>query len=224
MQSSGERDYFVLHVHWVWTYEAPYQHDQSEGLTSLAPIILNTTDIYDCNTAGVVKANLSVCARACTSFSRKYWHCSCPTTHCVAAPALLTYTNTNCATLWCSSFSGADMECKTSMHFTPLLAGIRYTKPKPVFLLLSHGANVMARDKRRWYNALLWAVEIQNLEILKVFTVVQIVRLPYPRGNNTWRMRKPSFCWKFKYSILALQSLEKCILIISFRTCMQGYQ
>lgn len=80
----------------------------------------------------------------------------------------LTYTKTNCAALWCSSFSGADMESRTSMRFTPLLAGIRYTKPKPVLLLLSRGANVMARDKRRHYNALLWAVEIQNLEILKV--------------------------------------------------------
>ena len=66
------------------------------------------------------------------------------------------------------SFSGAVIECKTMMHYTPLLAAIRYTKPQSVRMLLSRGADMMVADSRRNYNAILWAVEIQNPDILKV--------------------------------------------------------
>ena len=54
------------------------------------------------------------------------------------------------------------------MHFTPLLAAIRYVQPQTVQLLLKNGANVLAKDRLRHYNAVLWAVEIQNPDILKV--------------------------------------------------------
>ena len=54
------------------------------------------------------------------------------------------------------------------MHYTPLLAAIRYTKPQSVHMLLSRGADMMVKDRRRNYNAILWAVEIQNPDILKV--------------------------------------------------------
>ena len=54
------------------------------------------------------------------------------------------------------------------MGFTPLLAAIRYTKPECVHLLLTRGADIMVKDKQRQLNALLWAVEIQSPEILKV--------------------------------------------------------
>jgi ankyrin repeat protein len=64
--------------------------------------------------------------------------------------------------------NGAQIERKTTDHFTPLLAAIRYIQPGPVHLLLEQGADVMAKDGQRNYNAILWAVEIQNSEILKV--------------------------------------------------------
>jgi ankyrin repeat protein len=64
--------------------------------------------------------------------------------------------------------NGAYKDAKTNMHFTPLLAAIRYTQLGPVRLLLRRGANVMARDRLRHFNAILWAVEIQHPEILKV--------------------------------------------------------
>lgn len=54
------------------------------------------------------------------------------------------------------------------MGFTPLLAAIRYINPECVRLLLSRGADIMAKDRQRQLNALLWAVEIQSSEILKV--------------------------------------------------------
>ena len=66
------------------------------------------------------------------------------------------------------SCSGAHIDCKTATHFTPLLAAIRHTQPEPVRLLLGQGADVMAKDGQRSYNAVLWAVEMQNSEVLKV--------------------------------------------------------
>lgn len=54
------------------------------------------------------------------------------------------------------------------MGFTPLLAAIRYINPECVHLLLARGAGIMVKDKHRQLNALLWAVEIQSPEILKV--------------------------------------------------------
>ena len=64
--------------------------------------------------------------------------------------------------------SGACIDSKTNMRFTPLLAAIRYAQPQTVQLLLKKGANVLAKDRLRHYNAILWAVEIQNPAILKV--------------------------------------------------------
>ena len=66
--------------------------------------------------------------------------------------------------------SGAFKDSKTNMHFTPLLAAIRYTQPGAVQLLLSRGANIMTKDRLRYYNAVFWAVEIQHPEILKVWS------------------------------------------------------
>lgn len=54
------------------------------------------------------------------------------------------------------------------MHFTPLLAAVRYSQPTAIKFLLSRGADVMAKDGLRSYNAILWAVEIQNPNTLKV--------------------------------------------------------
>lgn len=54
------------------------------------------------------------------------------------------------------------------MHFTPLLAAIRYAQPQTVQVLLRKDANLLAKDRLKHYNAILWAVEIQNLDILKV--------------------------------------------------------
>ena len=64
--------------------------------------------------------------------------------------------------------SGADIERKTANHFTPLHAAIRYTQPGPVHLLLKRGADVTSKDGQRSYNAVLWAVEMQNCKILEV--------------------------------------------------------
>ena len=62
------------------------------------------------------------------------------------------------------------MDAKTAVHhFTPLLAAIRYSHPTPVELLLKSGANVLVKDGLKEYNPIMWAVEIQNLEILKVY-------------------------------------------------------
>ncbi|CAI8040068.1 Transient receptor potential cation channel subfamily A member 1 homolog [Geodia barretti] len=64
--------------------------------------------------------------------------------------------------------NGASKDSKTNMQFTPLLAAIRYAQPQTVQLLLKKGANVLAKDRLRHYNAILWAVEIQNPDILKM--------------------------------------------------------
>ena len=63
---------------------------------------------------------------------------------------------------------GADIESTSSFGFTPLLVAIRYTNPRCVEALLARNANVLTRDKKRNLNALLWAVELQNLEVLRV--------------------------------------------------------
>ena len=65
-------------------------------------------------------------------------------------------------------YRGACIDDKNSMHLTPLLAATRYNQPEAVCILLRRGADVMAKDRLRSYNALLWAVEIQNIEILDV--------------------------------------------------------
>ena len=70
--------------------------------------------------------------------------------------------------------SGASKDTKTNMQFTPLLAAIRYAQPQTVQLLLKKGANVLAKDRLRHYNAILWAVEIQNPDILKVILKVSL--------------------------------------------------
>jgi ankyrin repeat protein len=67
--------------------------------------------------------------------------------------------------------SGACIDSKTNMRFTPLLAAIRYAQPQTVQLLLKKGANVLAKDRLRHYNAILWAVEIQNPAILKMLLI-----------------------------------------------------
>ena len=69
------------------------------------------------------------------------------------------------------TFSGARTDCMNSMHLTPLLAAIRYTQPEAVRILLRRGADWTAKDRLRSYNAILWAVEIQNLEILNVIAL-----------------------------------------------------
>ena len=71
-------------------------------------------------------------------------------------------------TLLCSSFSLAELGIQSRLGFTPLMAAIRYSNPECVQVLLSRGANIMVQDDRRHLNALLWAVEIESLEILKV--------------------------------------------------------
>lgn len=58
------------------------------------------------------------------------------------------------------------------MHFTPLLAAIRYAQPQTVQVLLRKDANLLAKDRLKHYNAILWAVEIQNLDILKVLIAI----------------------------------------------------
>ena len=72
--------------------------------------------------------------------------------------------------------SGAYIDSKTSMHFTPLLAAICHTQPGPVQLLLSRGANVMVKDQHKNYNALFWAVDVESSEILKVKTIKYLCR------------------------------------------------
>ena len=66
-------------------------------------------------------------------------------------------------------YSGAYVNAKTAVHFTPLLAAIRYAHPGPVELLLEKGANVMVKDRLKYYNPIMWAVEIQSPQILKVY-------------------------------------------------------
>ena len=66
------------------------------------------------------------------------------------------------------TFSGADLKIKTTMLFTPLLAAIRYSQPGTVALLLEKGADMMVIDSIKQYNPIMWAVEMENPEILKV--------------------------------------------------------
>ena len=61
------------------------------------------------------------------------------------------------------------MDAKTAAHFTPLLTAIRYSHPRPVELLLRNGANVLVKDGLKEYSPIMWAVEIQNPEILRVY-------------------------------------------------------
>ena len=60
------------------------------------------------------------------------------------------------------------------MHYTPLLAAIRYIQPQSVRILLSRGADMMVKDTWREYNAILWAVEVQSTKILKVWIQLSI--------------------------------------------------
>ena len=67
-----------------------------------------------------------------------------------------------------NTFSGADLRIKTTMLFTPLLAAIRYSQPGTVALLLEKGADMMVINSIKQYNPIMWAVEMENPEILKV--------------------------------------------------------
>ena len=71
--------------------------------------------------------------------------------------------------------SGAIIEAPNSLEFTPLLAAIRYTNLKCVKALLAANANILTRDGKRQYNALLWAVEVQSQEILMVSKTLMCV-------------------------------------------------
>ena len=60
------------------------------------------------------------------------------------------------------------IEQRTALGFTPLLSAVRFTNPKCVTVLLEKGANILAKDKKRNLNALLWAVVVQSPKIIKV--------------------------------------------------------
>ena len=87
------------------------------------------------------------------------------------------------------SYSGAYVNAKTAVHFTPLLAAIRYAHAGPVELLLEKGANVMVKDRLKYYNPIMWAVEIQSPQILKVYHLHQLAN--HKTGHNLFS----SCCW-----------------------------
>ena len=60
------------------------------------------------------------------------------------------------------------IEQQTALGFTPLLSAVRFTNPKCVTVLLEKNANILAKDRKRNLNALLWAVVVQSPKIIKV--------------------------------------------------------
>ena len=77
-----------------------------------------------------------------------------------------------------NTFSGADLRIKTAMLFTPLLAAIRYSQPGTVALLLEKRADMMVMDSIKQYNPIMWAVEMEKPEILKVKLTCKYITLP----------------------------------------------
>ena len=77
-----------------------------------------------------------------------------------------------------NTFSGADLRIKTAMLFTPLLAAIRYSQPGTVALLLEKRADMMVMDSIKQYNPIMWAVEMEKPEILKVKLSCKYITFP----------------------------------------------
>ena len=58
------------------------------------------------------------------------------------------------------------------LGFTPLLSAVRFTNPKCVTVLLEKNANILAKDKKRSLNALLWVVVVQSPKIIEVCILI----------------------------------------------------
>ena len=102
--------------------------------------------------------------------------------------------------------SGVEVECTTIYGFTPLLAAVRYTNLQCVRALLQRNANLFAKDNRRKLSALLWAVEVRDPQILKVYHrpyvyVCMCLHLPY----NNFYTRFTTLYQSFTCKLIMLQ-------------------